>query len=238
MANHSFYVQSCCTKLPSILPKSMEDNQWSLLQLGTADWYHSQTGMDQEGFLPNYTQLMTWDFAQPLDTNFPKLSRDNSQPKEEKRLYLGLEYECPTGHRTILSPHTITEVFNWTELVQTITPNQYDLNVAKMVANKAIPLHLSCQCSKSAQLQRLYLVNHQVEGVYLKPCIKTQARKLSSTKQKKESVFEWSDSAFIPPDSAVCLRFPYIYLDATDKYINPRHFEFYLQPNFVKLEAE
>ena len=111
--------------LPHMLTKATPDGRlpnfpsWSLTQLGSASVYSHSSGVAQPGFLNNTRNLLPWDvplrkakFA-TLQAKWPTLAeivlkKPAFDPKSPKgiedlgitvKVFLGLEYECPRGHR-------------------------------------------------------------------------------------------------------------------------------------------
>lgn len=76
--------------------------------------------------------------------------------KDIRRVYVGIEYECPMGHRQLASPDLVAAVMGIKSCVKSGR-----VDVGRLIAENGLPLFLQCTCNKPgclAQLQRIYFV--------------------------------------------------------------------------------
>ncbi|XP_064611274.1 nonsense-mediated mRNA decay factor SMG8-like isoform X2 [Liolophura sinensis] len=138
---------------------------WSVCCLGKASAYNTTQGLDQQGFLPGSNFLLPWDI--PITAEKEKwptvgegVMRKGKQRRTQKeasettlRAYLGMEYECPRGHRFFCSgPEKIIKVSS----TSTVKDN------ANKLLSMDMPLYCPCHCRSSkgfmAQLMRVFVV--------------------------------------------------------------------------------
>jgi protein SMG8 len=102
--------------LPGLLPLF---SSWALVSIGKFNDYNPTTGLSQPGFLSNHNYLIPWElllykgnciniFSNDKSSskrNLEKLAKMNEPPSNPISLkaYIGMEYECPMGHRFICS---------------------------------------------------------------------------------------------------------------------------------------
>lgn len=111
-------------------------SSWSLISIGKFADYNDHTGLTQPGFMPNHNFLIPWELVVSNNTvtslhDKPSLRKnqnqkalvgdfDNNLNRQRKRVdsvtvrsYIGVEYECPCGHRFICSgPDRIVKLSN------------------------------------------------------------------------------------------------------------------------------
>ena len=117
-----------------LLPKF---SSWSLVSIGEYADYNATLGLTQPGFLANYNYLIPWDVlvtkgtvlnmfndklsskrtnekllaAAAAASNTDSLAASNTSVN--MRIYIGMEYECPLGHRFVCSgPDRLVKVSN------------------------------------------------------------------------------------------------------------------------------
>lgn len=166
---------------PGLLPRF---SSWSLISIGKSTSYNPQTGLNQPGFLSNHNFLIPWDIViskgaissgdankiSKRNANFKKNSKQASESVSlwsadqasgqstlvTARAYIGMEYECPYGHRFICSgPDRIAKV----------STNGNVKDDAYKLLNGDMPLYTACPCRNSkdttpymAQMMRVYIV--------------------------------------------------------------------------------
>lgn len=166
---------------PGLVPRF---SSWSLISIGKNTSYNPQTGLNQPGFLPNHNFLIPWDIViskgaisagdanklSKRNANFKKNSKQTSESGNlwsadqmsgqtapvTIRAYIGMEYECPYGHRFICSgPDRIAKV----------STNGNVKDDAYKLLNGDMPLYTACPCRNSkdttpymAQMMRVYIV--------------------------------------------------------------------------------
>ena len=143
---------------------------WALTHLGTSTIYSHSSGVNQPGFLSGTRVLHAWDVPlkkvnfKALQAKFPTLAenamkRSSFNPQRKgiemgitAKLFIGMEYECPRGHRFISG-----------SLDKAIRTSKDSSSGAKFF-NHDVPLYLACPCRGSgsrpliAQLMRIHVV--------------------------------------------------------------------------------
>ncbi|KAJ8021991.1 Protein SMG8 [Holothuria leucospilota] len=141
---------TCSASHPGLLPKY---SSWSLVCHGKGNLYSHSKGLDQPNFLRDMNFLLPWDIPIPkgskMDLNWPELektsgrrggrNRERKTQRDSFRAYIGLEYECPRGHRFIYSG------------ADKIPKAPGGAGGPKEGGNKLVtsdmPLHVPCTCS-------------------------------------------------------------------------------------------
>lgn len=153
-------------------------SSWSLVSIGRYSDYSQSTGLSQPGFMTNHNYLIPWDLhilngqvsslcsKQGLRKNQEKGKSRNSKDLElldkQKsktvtiKAYIGLEYECPLGHRFICSgPDRLVR----------LSSNGSVKDDAYKLLNCDMPLYTACPCRNvkdsppyMAQAMRLFIV--------------------------------------------------------------------------------
>ena len=80
-------------------------SSWSLVSIGKYSDYNSPTGLSQPGFLTNYNFLIPWDVYVNNEciVNIFTEKQRKAIDGIPVRAFIGMEYECPCGHRFISS---------------------------------------------------------------------------------------------------------------------------------------
>jgi len=154
---------------PGLLPLF---SSWSLCSIGKYSDYSVHSGLTQPGFLNSHNYLLPWDINLKNDSKFDKkkskyLSNSLNKKmgkdavgKETRdgssiRCYIGMEYECPYGHRFICSaPDRLAKLSSSGSLKDD----------ASKLLNGDMPLYTACPCRNSkdmppfmAQLMRVFI---------------------------------------------------------------------------------
>lgn len=110
-------------------------SSWSLISIGKYADYNSHTGLTQPGFMPTHNYLIPWEMVISNNTivslHDKPSSGKNQMHKSESirqfkrstmalahsnsviRAFIGVEYECPCGHRFICSgPDRLVKLTN------------------------------------------------------------------------------------------------------------------------------
>ncbi|XP_013398523.1 protein SMG8 [Lingula anatina] len=209
---------------PGVLPKYPA---WSLVCLATYSSYSPVTGIDQPGFMHGSNYLLPWDILVKGDREkWPAINeapggkkgknkrgqKSIPEPAEiNMKVYLGLEYECPRGHRFFCSgPEKIIKVPG------SGPPKD---NANKLLSND-MPLYFPCHCRSSkglmAQLMRIYIATPEgPTNISINPRI--QPAPLPCP------VFMPShDGAIVLPQGGIwVLRLPYVYMGDHGPYRIP-----------------
>ncbi|XP_015789803.1 protein SMG8 [Tetranychus urticae] len=148
-----------------LLPKF---SSWSLVCLGPSSLYSHNMGVqDQPGFISGTNFLLPWDVTVKLEHSgqLPPLWEGKRPPgiKNKKtlkdgtqftvKIFIGVEYECPRGHRFMSSKPASVLKAN----MGIVKEN------ANSIASNDMPLYVPCVCSRSGkllygQLMRLHVV--------------------------------------------------------------------------------
>ncbi len=80
-------------------------SSWSLVSIGKYSDYNSPTGLSQPGFLANYNFLIPWDVYVNNESIVNIFTEKQRKAIDgiPVRAFIGMEYECPCGHRFISS---------------------------------------------------------------------------------------------------------------------------------------
>ena len=143
---------------------------WALTQLGSSSIYAHSSGVNQPGFISNNRNLLPWDVPlkntewTTLQKRWPNLAENASKKSSFNpngkgadmgltvKVFVGLEYECPRGHRLIASSPGKTK-----SMTSSIT---------NRMVNSDAPLYIECNCTKGSstahpvisQLVRIHIV--------------------------------------------------------------------------------
>lgn len=149
---------------PGFLP---EFSSWSLVSIGLSSLYSHNIGLSESyhpGFLSSTNYLLPWDvtvYAKTKANMWPQLSRSSNRgrrgrstgslPQFTVKVFIGMEYECPQGHKFMLSsPDKILKA----------TPGSMVKDTGHKIAESDMPLYFPCACraAKIAQLMRIHIV--------------------------------------------------------------------------------
>lgn len=150
---------------PGLLPSY---SSWSLVCLGPSSLYSHNIGIqDQPGFVAGTNFLLPWDVAVKVDKErWPSLwEGKRAQTWKGKKngkgdgmqftvkVFIGVEYECPHGHRFMCSSPD--------RMLRTTSTGLVKDNANK-IANSHMPLYFPCLCRAAkpqvAQLMRVHVV--------------------------------------------------------------------------------
>ncbi|CAH0557875.1 unnamed protein product [Brassicogethes aeneus] len=149
---------------PSLLPVF---SSWSLVCLGASSLYSHNLGLSEShhpGFLSSTNYLLPWDVTvyskaktswTNVATKFTARGRRGrpmgGQPQFTVKVFIGVEYECSSGHRFMLAAP---------DRVLKATPGSIVKDTGTKVAKSDMPLYYPCACraGKYAQLMRLHVV--------------------------------------------------------------------------------
>ncbi|KAI0238335.1 Protein SMG8 [Lamellibrachia satsuma] len=199
---------------------------WSLLSLGKYSSYSSTSGLDQPGLLHSSNFLLPWDVLvkaekwPSVSENTTKKTKSRKSQKETNdvmvRMYFGLEYECPRGHRFFCSGP---------EKILKSTPGSCPVAVSKeLTAHKLLtsdmPLYYPCHCRSSkgfvAQLMRVFVVTPEAPI-----SIELNARVQPAPAPCPTFHPDSNGPIPLPPGHIWVLRLPYIYMGEAGPYMMP-----------------
>ncbi|CAG9862883.1 unnamed protein product [Phyllotreta striolata] len=221
--NKSEYLHGMLTlsSSPSLLPLY---SSWSLVCLGASSLYSHNLGLSEShhpGFLSSTNYLLPWDVTvySKSKQNWPHINKyatrgrrgrsTSSQPQFTVKVFIGVEYECSSGHRFMLSgPDRMLKAM----------PGSIVKDTGHKVAESDMPLYYPCACraGKLAQLMRLHVVTPKAP-VYCTldpkaqpaPCAPIFVSTLDGPTKLTQSAY-W------------IMRLPYIYVADKEPYpVNP-----------------
>nr|SVE71569.1 EOG090X02WG [Daphnia similis]SVE72202.1 EOG090X02WG [Daphnia similis] len=214
---------------PGILPRY---SSWSLVCLGSSSLYSHNAGLsDQPGFLAGSGFLLPWDIPVRLQHNessgldgrrthnlgYSGKGKRGKQGQHEftVKIFIGVEYECPRGHRFMSSsPGRILKATG-AGLVK---------DSAQLITQNDVPLYLPCPCPYNrggkaliAQLMRLHVVTPKAAvHVTIDPKVRP------APPPCPEFVTGFTEPIQLSPSSYWILRFPYVYEDENQIYTHPK----------------
>lgn len=152
---------------PGLLPVY---SSWSLVCLGPSSLYSHNLGLSDSyhpGFLSSTNYLLPWDvtvFSSSAKTqqNWPFVNKhanrgrrnrssNSNLPQFTVKVFIGVEYECTSGHRFMLAaPDKMLKA----------APGSIVKDTGHKIAESEMPLYYPCACraGKLAQLMRLHVV--------------------------------------------------------------------------------
>lgn len=184
-------------------------SSWSLLCVGPSSLYSHSTGLlehFQSGFLSGANYLLPWDVQVRVKnpSNFENKSSDRRGAYRKKgsimlKIFVGCEYECPRGHRFIMS--SPDKVLNGGSGI-------IKDSGSKIVVND-MPLYFPCPCRTAknmvAQLMRVHVVTPKANvNVLMEPKVRTGERNLIFS-------LGLSQPAKLSQSAYWILRLPYVY---------------------------
>ncbi|XP_066583120.1 nonsense-mediated mRNA decay factor SMG8-like [Prorops nasuta] len=219
-------------------------SSWSLICLGPSSLYSHNVGLQhQAGFLSNSAFLLPWDVTVRLEhqkergslwpmvgdqnihsycsrgKNFPNLN--NMRGRKAKsgkefvvKIFVGVEYECPRGHRFMAAaPDKIFKLAG-NDIVKD-TGNKVTSSTADM------PLYFPCPCRQTkpliAQLMRIHVVTPKAPvHVTLNPRVQPGPPPCPIFVTGCEEPIKLSQSAYW------ILRLPYVYMGDKGPYLPPK----------------
>jgi protein SMG8 len=207
---------------PGLLPKFPS---WSLLMLGEYASYNPLQGVDQPGFTHGCNFLLPVDVSVKVDREKWMATGDGSTLSKKGfklrkgtkdlvdvslRLYIGLEYECPRGHRFFLcAPDRIFRV----------PPSGLYKETGHRVLNHDMPLYFPCTCRSAklliGQLMRVHIAvpDGPVEAK-IRP-------KVQPGIPPCPLFFPEADDPIVLQSGVWVLRLPYVYLGENGPYRMP-----------------
>ncbi|KAI3380936.1 hypothetical protein SNEBB_011217 [Seison nebaliae] len=223
-------------------------NSWNLEYLGKYFVYSHGDGIQQVGFMKDAQYLNEWDFPVEItgDSNNRFL-----------RIYVGIEYECPDGHRHLYSAKRSSDE-------QVNEKNRRKRNKS-LFNNEKIPLYTKCPCDSHrwndertsptffniSQIARFYIVlpkRYKKDSIGIRPIIQINNTEYTALLQPishsndqfrhhRSSPEKLSEAKPIPIPSGGywVLRFPHFYgkkvESAISKPINVKEFKNYFLKN-------
>ncbi|KAK4880354.1 hypothetical protein RN001_008500 [Aquatica leii] len=150
---------------PGLLPHY---SSWSLVCLGPSSLYSHNLGLSEShhpGFLNSTNYLLPWDVTvySKGRTPWPQLNKHsvrgrrprptNAMPQFTVKVFIGVEYECPRGHRFMLAAP---------DRVLRAAPGSIVKDTGHKITESDMPLYYPCPCRPgkplTAQLMRIHVV--------------------------------------------------------------------------------
>ncbi|CAH0392401.1 unnamed protein product [Bemisia tabaci] len=217
---------------PGLLPQFPS---WSLVCLGPSSVYSHSAGLQEQlqiGFLGGSAHLLPWDVAVRLENQLFKerwqnfddrnKSGNNTRCRKNKggkesaeftvKIFVGVEYECPKGHRFMCAgPDKILKS----------SPGGHVKDNGNKVTSSDMPLYFPCPCRNSkpliAQLMRLHVVTPKAPvHVTLNPRVQPASSPCPTFITGCQEPIRLSQSAYW------VLRLPYVYAGDRGPYLPPK----------------
>lgn len=215
---------------------------WSLICLGPSSLYSHNLGLQEQqhaGLMPGSAYLLPWDLTVRLEHqqersnawptvgdaafsrgNKPLASSLLQRPRKTKRdtpefvvkIFVGVEYECPRGHRFMCSAPD--------KVLKTSGSGLVKDNGNKITGND-MPLFFPCPCKNNkpliAQLMRVHVVTPKAPvHVTLNPKVQPAPSPCPVFGPGCEKPIRLSQSAYW------ILRLPYVYVGDHGPYVSPK----------------
>ncbi|KAM7310608.1 protein SMG8 [Ixodes scapularis] len=200
---------------------------WSLVCLGPSSLYSHNIGIqDQPGFLAGTNFLLPWDVAVKFDKErWPSLwEGKRAQTWKGKKngkgdglqftvkVFIGVEYECPRGHRFMCAAPDRMLRSTSTGLVK---------DNANKIANSHMPLYFPCPCRsvkpQVAQLMRIHVVTPKAPvHVTLQPKVQPAPHPAPTFFPGNKEPVRLSQSAYW------VLRLPFVYESDAGPFLPPK----------------
>lgn len=202
---------------PGLLPVY---SSWSLVCLGASSLYSHNLGLSEAhhpGFLSSTNYLLPWDVTvySKSKQNWPHVSKYavrgrrgrpvGSMPQFTVKVFIGVEYECSSGHRFMLAaPDRILKA----------TPGSIVKDTGHKVAENDMPLYYPCPCraGKLAQLMRLHVVTPKA------PVHCTLDPKVQPAPSAPVFVSTVEGSLKLTQSAYWIMRLPYVYVADKEHY--------------------
>ncbi|KAL0280635.1 UNVERIFIED_CONTAM: hypothetical protein PYX00_001865 [Menopon gallinae] len=205
-------------------------SSWSLVCVGPSSLYSHNLGLqDQPGLIPGSSYLLPWDVTIRLGMweyrkNNVMRARKNKGDQSEfvVKIFIGVEYECPRGHRFMAAgPDKILKTSSCGQVKDT----------GQKVTSTDMPLYFPCVCRSNqplvAQLMRIHMVTPKAPvRVTLNPKVQPAPNApifIASTEQP----IALTQSAYW------VLRLPYVYMGERGPYMPPQEHSESLQGRFL-----
>ncbi|KAK7494187.1 hypothetical protein BaRGS_00014660 [Batillaria attramentaria] len=209
---------------PGLLPKFPS---WALCCLDSATVYSHQLGLDLPGFIPGSNFLLPWDIVVRSERErwptinettgkrgrgMRRMQKGPPEPAENTvRVYIGMEYECPRGHRFFCSaPDKVIKVLGNCSVKDT----------ASRLVNLDMPLYTPCHCRSPkgylAQLMRVYTLTPEAGvRVLLQPSVRPAPTPCPTFHPGTSEPIE------LPSGGIWVLRLPHVYMGENGPYNMP-----------------
>ncbi|XP_064460631.1 nonsense-mediated mRNA decay factor SMG8-like [Ornithodoros turicata] len=223
---------SCADFLPGMLHSQSPPgllpcySSWSLVCLGPSSLYSHSIGIqDQPGFITGTNFLLPWDVAVKFEKDrWPSLW-EGKRPQNWKgkkngkdgyqftvKVFLGVEYECPRGHRFMCSS---------SDRILRCPASGLIKENAQKIANSHMPLYYPCPCRSGkpqvAQLMRVHVVTPKAPvHVTLNPRVQPAPPPSPIFSPGNKEPVKLSQSAYW------VLRLPFVYEGDSGPYILPK----------------
>ncbi|KAF5287069.1 hypothetical protein FQA39_LY16054 [Lamprigera yunnana] len=204
---------------PGLLPYY---SSWSLVCLGPSSLYSHNLGLSEShhpGFLNSTNYLLPWDVTvySKGRTPWPQLNKHsvrgrrprpaNSMPQFTVKVFIGVEYECPRGHRFMLAAP---------DRVLRANPGSIVKDTGHKIAESDMPLYYPCPCRPgkplTAQLMRLHVVTPKA------PVHCTLHPKVQPAVSAPIFISTAEGSTSLTQSAYWVMRLPYVYVSDKETY--------------------
>ena len=212
------------TSSPGLKP---EFPSWSLVMLGSSHVYSHSAGLAaQPGFMSSSKFLLPWEIsltkvsAADLEARWPNVLesaakraslRGAGETQDNRitvKVFVGFEYECPRGHRFMISAPD-----------RPMKSSSTMREAATRLVGSDLPLYMACPCRISkpplAQLTRIHLVTPKA------PIWVTLNPQVQPSPGGPVFVPGWEAPHKLPPNSYWVLRLPYVYWGEGGAHLPP-----------------
>ncbi|XP_056646647.1 nonsense-mediated mRNA decay factor SMG8 [Diorhabda sublineata] len=199
-------------------------SSWSLVCLGASSLYSHNLGLSEShhpGFLSSTNYLLPWDVTVFSESkqNWPHVNKytirgrrgrsSGSLPQFTVKVFIGVEYECSSGHRFMLSsPDRMLKAMSGGIVKDT----------GYKVAESDMPLYFPCACraGKLAQLMRLHVVTPKA------PVHCTLNPKVQPATGAPVFIPTLNGPTKLTQSAYWIMRLPYVYISEKEHYgVNP-----------------
>ncbi|KAK5646979.1 hypothetical protein RI129_005443 [Pyrocoelia pectoralis] len=197
-------------------------SSWSLVYLGPSSLYSHNLGLSEShhpGFLNSTNYLLPWDVTMYSKgrTSWPQLSKHsvrgrrprttNSMPQFTVKVFIGVEYECPRGHRFMLAAP---------DRVLRAAPGSIVKDTGHKIAESDMPLYFPCPCRPSKPLTAQLMRLHVVTPKSLVHC--TLNAKVQPATGAPTFVPSVDGPAILSQSAYWVMRLPYVYVSDKESY--------------------
>jgi len=206
-----------------------EFSSWSLVMMGPSSVYSHSAGLSSmPGFMSSSKFLLPWEIPltkvtdSELARNWPNILEyiarrasilsSTDQNKQQHRIsvkvFLGFEYECPRGHRFMVSAPD-----------QAMKSSNTMRGAAQELVASAMPLYMACPCKgktvEVAQLMRIHIVTPKA------PVYVTLLPQVQPIPDGPIFVTGWDAPVKLSINSYWVMRLPYVYWGEGGAHLPP-----------------
>merc|ERR1719348_1944740 len=204
-----------------------EFSSWSLVMIGSSHVYSHSSGLgSQPGFMSSSKFLLPWEIPltkisnKELSEKWPNIMenaakraslRGPDEPTDNRitvKVFVGFEYECPRGHRFMVSAPD-----------KPMKSSSTMREAATKLVNTELPLYMACPCRITkppvAQLTRIHVVTPKA------PISITVMPQVQPSPNGPIFVTGWDTAHKLSSNSYWVLRLPYVYWGEGGAHLPP-----------------